>query len=222
MNHHFQIKTTGDQSKTVFIPGMNEHYHSTHGVVNEAQHVFIEAGMNAVKAGPLSVLEIGFGTGLNAFMTFLEAERQQRKIRYTALEAHPLWWGLLKSLDYPSILKAVEYAPVFRGMHAAPWQTPIAFGEYFVLDKLFDSVHHVKLTDKYNVIYFDAFGPDKQPDMWTDSVFEKMFKALLPGGILVTYSAKGEVKRTMKRAGFEVEALPGPPGKREMTRGRLV
>lgn len=230
----FQIRKTADGSDTILIPALEEHYHSIYGAIQEARHVFINAGLKAISEhiNPVNILEVGLGTGLNCFLTFLENQsfptpgdagviRDPRYICYTAIEAYPLDNDLVFKLNYLEKLNESKSAEIFTAFHHSPWNQKNKITERFDLTKL-----SIKLADflpvpgvVFDLIYFDAFGPKAQPEMWTEEVFEKMYSALKPGGILVTYCAKGEVKRTLKSVGFRVETLPGPPGKREMTRG---
>ena len=220
--------TTEDGSHSLFVQELNEHYHSTHGAIQESRHVFIEAGLKLLlkqDAAAIHVLEIGFGTGLNALLTLAEAEKTGRVIHYTTLEAFPVEPELVPQLNYAQLLQesddAVNHA--FGLLHEAPWDREIAITPHFRLHKIKNTLQDATFgSAAFNLVYFDAFGPPVQPEMWTEDVFLKMHTALQPGGILVTYCAKGEVKRAMKKAGFTIERLPGPPGKREMTRATRI
>ncbi|RAV29864.1 tRNA (5-methylaminomethyl-2-thiouridine)(34)-methyltransferase MnmD [Sinomicrobium soli] len=213
-----KIITTADGSTTIQLEEWNEQYHSVHGAVREARHVFIDQGLDRFESGPLSVLEIGFGTGLNAFITLLEGVRRGMKIHYTGVEAYPVSAEEVKQLNYVQALGAEAHAALYVRLHEAPWEVPQEIAENFVLVKRKQSFADIGDKACFNLVYFDAFSPRVQPELWTEDIFAKMYEALKPGGILVTYSAKGSVRRAMQAVGFTVERLPGPPGKREMLR----
>ena len=216
-----EIITTADGSTTIHLPEWNEQYHSKHGAILEAMHVFIESGLNhwigQHPNEPISILEIGFGTGLNAFLNLIEASNKNLTLTYTGIEAYPIQSSEIKQLNYAAMLKASEKD--FMRLHEVEWEHPSKINLNFQLikKKMFFSEIDDELT--HDLIYFDAFGPRVQPELWTEEVFKKMFLALQPKGILVTYSATGSVRRAMQTVGFTVERLPGPPGKREMLRG---
>ncbi len=214
-----RIITTGDGSKTIQIEDWDEQYHSKHGAVQEAYHVFIAHGLRLFNNTNVNILEIGFGTGLNAFITFLEARKQQLKVDYVGVEAFPVSMDEVGELDYCSQLNANEYQQVFDVMHKSRWEEKIAISEDFSLHKQKKDFRDINEANLFNLIYFDAFGARVQPELWTEEVFEKMFRALKKEGVLVTYAAKGSVRRALQAVGFTVERLPGPPGKREMLRG---
>jgi tRNA U34 5-methylaminomethyl-2-thiouridine-forming methyltransferase MnmC len=213
------IVSTADGSSTLYVPILDEHYHSVHGAVQESVHVFIEAGWKAMAPGrrELAVLEIGFGTGLNAWLTAREAEGQGVYTHYESLEAYPLSLEEARLLNYTEGYSDAEQQ-IFLSMHESPWGVSVEIQPCFSLKKW-----HVKLEDwlpnaTFDLIYFDAFAPVAQPELWTEAVFKKLRSAAKEGALLVTYCAKGSVKRAMKASGWKPEALPGPPGKREMTR----
>lgn len=215
-----QIITTADGSKTIQIEDWNEQYHSIHGAVQEAQHVFIKNGLHVVKTSEIHILEMGFGTGLNAFITFLEAEKLGIKIDYVGIEAYPVLEDELLQLNYPSILNAEIKADYFWQIHRSDWEGASGISNNFKLTKQQKFFNEIVDSDVYHLIYFDAFGARVQPELWDEAMFIRMYKALKNDGVLVTYSAKGSVRRAMQAAGFIVERLPGPPGKREMLRAR--
>jgi len=218
-----ELKITEDGSHTLFVPGLNETYHSTHGAIQESMHVFIEAGLKKVKNKTINVLEIGFGTGLNTFLTLLEAKKTESIIKYTSLEAFPLEMSLVSQLNYTSELKLKDsIGELFNKLHEVEWESGQSITNEFELKKLKIKLDNFNASEMYDVIYFDAFAPQIQPEMWKVSVFEKMFNCLNNSGILVTYCAKGVVKRGLKEVGFNVESIPGPPGKREMTRAHKI
>ena len=218
---HTELKLTADGSHTLFVPLINEHYHSVFGAIQESRHIFINAGLNALPENlpAINILEIGFGTGLNALLTCLEKRDSAPCIRYLALERYPLPIEMTSQLNYPDRLQHVNASDIFLELHIAEWNKWAAITEMFVLFKLSMDIHDfTPEKEMFDLVYFDAFGPEVQPEMWTPEVFGKMYMALNRGGILVTYSCKGMVKRNLKGAGFSLEKLPGPPGKREMLR----
>ncbi len=210
-----ELKMSDDGSHTLFVPELNEHYHSVYGARTESMHVFIESGLNLVKADNIRILEIGFGTGLNVLLTALN--RNDKTIEYHSLEKYPLNSELENILQYSSE-QGEQETSLFRIIHNLPWDslTPIAPG--FNLLKWEADLLTVEFTSKYDLVYFDAFAPDIQPEMWSESVFTKIFNTMNVGGILTTYSAKGVVRRTLQKVGFTAERIPGPPHKREMLR----
>ena len=213
---------TSDGSHSIFIPEMNENYHSVHGAVQESKHVFIDAGLKyiAEKKKSISILEIGLGTGLNALLTFMEAQKLSLQIDYTAIEAFPLGPEITAELNYVKMLDAPKYETLFsEGIHGSGWEKESEIASIHKLTKIKNTLQEIILPDdRFDLVYFDAFGPPVQPEMWTEELFAKIFKAMKANAALVTYCAKGEVKRTLKRVGFTIEELKGPPGKREMIR----
>lgn len=215
-----RIFETQDGSHSLFSETHGVSYHSKYGAIQESQHVFIESGLYYKMTGKtgLSVLEIGLGTGLNAFMTLLEAEKRGIPILYTAAEAFPVSQEEATQLNYPGLLDGGDRREQFLAIHSCAWGTPQQLSPYFSFTKLLTRFEELDFPENFDVIYFDAFAPTAQPELWEASVMDIMFRSLRPGGVLTTYCAKGSVKRTLKAIGFEIEALPGPPGKREMTR----
>jgi tRNA U34 5-methylaminomethyl-2-thiouridine-forming methyltransferase MnmC len=212
-----EIRITEDGSSTIFLPELNENYHSIHGAIQESMHVFIEAGLKQIPKKELSVFEVGFGTGLNCFLSFLYAEG--KKIAYHAIEKFPVEDSLLSGLNYTNAFND-EALSIFNEIHKIPWNAEVSITTDFSLLKIVGDINSYLPKSSYNLIYFDAFAPEVQPELWTLEVFQKMYAMLIPDGILVTYCAKGEVRRTMQSCGFSVERIPGPPGKREMLRAR--
>lgn len=212
------LEETLDGSHTLFVPALDEHYHSVNGALQESMHVFIDAGLKNTTANDLQILEIGFGTGLNAFLTFLEGEKLQKRVHFTSLELYPLEADIYNQLNYGKII-AAEKADIFLKIHQIQWET---FGEvgpqFYLQKKKADLCQYDFGGEMYDLIYFDAFAPDKQPEMWNPDIFQKLFAHTNQGGILTTYCAKGVVRRAMQAAGYTVERLQGPPGKREMLR----
>lgn len=213
-----KIITTADGSTTIQLEEWNEQYHSVHGAIQEAYHVFIGYGLSALAQSEISILEMGFGTGLNALITYMEAEKKELSIDYFAVEAFPVAEAELDQLNYTSELEGKDLAKTFKEMHAVPWEKTQVLSPFFNIRKEKKDFFNVDVVNLFNLVYFDAFGPRVQPELWTTKMFKKMYVAMKPKGILVTYSAKGSVRRNLQEAGFIVERLPGPPGKREMLR----
>ena len=214
-----EIIITSDGSTTIHLPEWNEQYHSKHGAIQEAYHVFIKNGLRAFNKDKITILEIGFGTGLNSFITYLEAQKSNLIIDYVGIEAYPVKGEEIEKLNYVDELQAKAFAEDFSLMHSLSWNIKHDLNTIFSLTKREQFFDKIEDEDAFNLIYFDAFGARVQPDLWTVKIFKKMYNALKSTGILVTYSAKGSVRRAMQEVGFEVERLPGPPGKREMLRG---
>ena len=216
-----EILITSDGSHTLFVPEIDECYHSTHGAIQESRHIFIEAGLNHCSKLEINILEIGFGTGLNAFLAFLEAEKNGLKIRYTTLEKYPVTSEKSDLLNYPSIIVPSKQN-IFEKMHKCKWNESIKLTDFFQLEKIKCDFAHFEHNSNYDLVFFDAFSPEKQPEMWTQEQFQKIYAHCNSGAILTTYCAKGIVRRALQNAGFEVERLPGPPGKREILRGLKI
>nr|WP_320021270.1 tRNA (5-methylaminomethyl-2-thiouridine)(34)-methyltransferase MnmD [uncultured Draconibacterium sp.] len=214
-----QIINTEDGSKTLFIPEMNEQYHSVNGALTESEYVYLDKGYRHNQSTEPVILEIGFGTGLNALLTALEAENKKRKTTYISLEKYPIEPTEIEQLNYGSLISK-QAEELFSALHSSKWNQKTNISSHFDLLKLktdltqfsFDAIPTV------DVIYFDAFGPDKQPEMWNEEIFRKLFSISNTNANLVTYSAKGEIRRRMERSGYISERLPGPPGKRQMLR----
>jgi tRNA U34 5-methylaminomethyl-2-thiouridine-forming methyltransferase MnmC len=215
-----EIIQTLDGSTTIQIKEWDECYHSKHGAIQEAQHVFIKNGLSLFKNRQISILEIGFGTGLNAFITFLEAKKMNQSIDYVGVEAYPISAEELVSMNYVEELNARDEKGVFEQMHQCNWEEKEILGDGFSLTKRKQLFEEIDDLDRFDLIYFDAFGYRVQPELWSTAIFKKMFDSLKNNGVLVTYAARGVVKRSMIEVGFKVEKLAGPPGKREMFRAR--
>lgn len=214
-----QIVKTADGSVTLEVGGMDETYHSRHGAIQEAKHVFIQMGLDkqARQISDLKILECGFGTGLNALLTAEYAIDQKRNVYYETLENYPLPPAITDGLNYTS--SDGPDGVLFKNIHLCAWEEVVQMAEYFALRKRKSSIQTVSLqSDNFDLIYYDAFGPRAQPEMWELPIFKKLYDALKLGGILVTYCAKGQVRRDLIASGFSVERLAGPPGKREMLR----
>ena len=217
-----KIIKTADGSTTIYLKDWDEHYHSKHGAIQEAYHVFLKMGLEPAieKFGKeLRLMEIGFGTGLNAYITLLEALLLGLDLRYTGVEAYPVAPEEWKSLNYTQSLEVTDtLARLFERIHEGAWESEQEITPEFRLLKRKQLFHDISDTQAFELIYFDAFGARVQPELWGEEIFQKMHDALVSGGILVTYAAKGSVRRAMQKVGFTVEKLPGPPGKREMMR----
>ncbi len=211
---------TSDGSHSLFVPGINEHYHSVNGAIQESLHVYITAGLNECSKINISVLEIGFGTGLNAFLTFLEAEKRNLNIEYFCLEKYPLDEDITVQLNYASILSP-QHQNIFEKLHSSSWENTHLITPFFSLKKINADINTYHFDNQnFDVVYYDAFAPDKQPEVWNPDIFRKIYTTMNPGGIITTYCAKGAVRRMLQSVGFKTERIPGPPGKREMLRGR--
>ena len=223
-----EVRTTADGSPTLYVPALDEHYHSHHGAAQESRHVFIEAGLRPLLAAgqgqaisePLRILEVGLGTGLNALLTLEAARPAAAHICYDGYETYPLPAAAVAALQgqwaaVPMLSQA------FAALHAAPWGPATTLAPGFALIKMQQPVQQAALgTDLYHLIYFDAFAPEKQPELWTEAIFAQLYAAAAPGAVLVSYCAQGQFRRNLRAAGWLTEKLPGPPGKREMTRAR--
>lgn len=215
-----RIFETQDGSHSVMSEEYGVSYHSRYGAVQESRHVFIEAGLHfqALKLKEIAVLEFGFGTGLNAWLSLLEAAKHHLNIDYEALEAFPITEAEARKLNYPTLLPAEDLGATFLQMHTCAWGEAVELTPNFTFRKVQQRFEEADYSEQFDVVYFDAFAPNAQPELWERDILEKAHRALRPGGVLVTYCAKGSVKRIFRDLGFEVEAMPGPPGKREMTR----
>jgi tRNA U34 5-methylaminomethyl-2-thiouridine-forming methyltransferase MnmC len=213
-----EILITADGSTTIRIPDWDENYHSSHGAIQEAKHVFIANGLDLFNnQAEISILEIGFGTGLNAFITFLETQKKE-KVNYVGVEAYPISQEEVTQMNYPTELKANSFTTIFEKLHNCDWEQEVPIASHFKFTKRQQLFQDIEDKNQFNLIYFDAFGFPLQPELWSEFIFKKMFDALLPNGVLVTYACRTSIKNTMIAAGFTIEKLPGAPGKREMLR----
>jgi tRNA U34 5-methylaminomethyl-2-thiouridine-forming methyltransferase MnmC len=212
-----ELSITEDGSHTIYLPELNEHYHSIHGAVQESSLVFIKNGLDFCKEDPVKIFEVGFGTGLNALLSCLNGITNRRKIDFTSIEKYPLDERTIMSLNHHEFA-GTNGKEIFSRIFNARWGRKEVINDYFSIEKIESDLTKGIPEGKYHVIFFDAFGPEKQPEMWTPAVFERISSITLPGGIFVTYSAKGDVKRALRSQGFIVQLLPGPPGKRQMIR----
>lgn len=215
-NFKREIIITSDGSKTIHLPDLNESYHSIHGAIQEAYHVFIKNGLSLFSNQHIRILEIGFGTGLNALITFLEHNKQNLTVDYEGVEAYPILENEWQSLDYSSAFNDESLSAVFCKFHELSWDETHQISDSFTLKKRQDFFQNINDTNRFDLIYFDAFGARVQPELWDETIFKQMYRTLKNKGVLTTYSAKGSVRRSMINCGFKVKKLQGPPGKREM------
>jgi tRNA U34 5-methylaminomethyl-2-thiouridine-forming methyltransferase MnmC len=215
-----KIFTTNDGSHTLQSEQFGVSYHSVHGAIRESNHVFIQNGLRmlTVLGQKVRILELGFGTGLNAFLTYLESVQRDLRVYYQTIEAYPINIQLVHQLNYPQLLNATEFQKDFLQLHQVDWDKNLKLGATFRFQKRSCKFEDIDYTSEFDIVYFDAFGPAAQPELWTLDMMKKVHQALRKEGVLVTYCAQGQFKRHLKELGFVVERLPGPPGKREMTR----
>lgn len=219
MMYQKKIIISDDGSHTIELVGMNEQYHSTHGAIQESNHVYIKHGLERLSSqkSKLHILEVGMGTGLNVLLTWVFAKKHGLKIHYHAIEAYPLSQDLWSQLNYAQALDLPKSKEIFSQIHSSPWGQEIELDENFIFIKKEEPIQDSSLAnDCFDVVYFDAFNPDLEPSLWTEEVFRKIFKSMKEEGVLSTYSTKGVVKRALKSCGFSIEKKPGPPGKREI------
>ncbi|HSM48246.1 MAG TPA: tRNA (5-methylaminomethyl-2-thiouridine)(34)-methyltransferase MnmD [Draconibacterium sp.] len=214
-----QLIITSDGSHTLYLPEMDEQYHSVNGAITESEYVYINMGFSYFPGKNPKVFEVGFGTGLNCLLTALQAEKSKRPTNYISIEKYPLEKYIIEELNYGNLI-SLEAKDIFNKIHNCKWNEFVPVSKYFNLYKIKGDLIDIDLNpfENCNVVYFDAFAPDKQPEIWTPEIFRKVYNIISPGGLLVTYSAKGEVRRQMAACGLEMERLPGPPGKNEMLR----
>lgn len=209
------VVKTNDGSSSIYIEEMDEHYHSTHGAIQEAMHVFIENGLKRASKTDLKIFELGFGTGLNALLTAVNGT--YKTILYDSVEAFPVEKELVSELNYIQEL-GEKYDGLFRDIHSGKWGEMLNLSNSFCLNKIHSKIQDYSMPElNYDLVFFDAFGPRAQNEMWDVKILKKMYNGLLIGGELITYCAQGQFKRDLKSIGFDVIPLPGPPGKREMT-----
>jgi len=206
---------TLDGTDSLFVPELNEQYHSKFGAFTESRHIYINNGLHSLHSNHISIFELGFGTGLNAFLTLSEADKFKIKVKYDAIEINPLPLSIINQLNYAS-KAGTAYSNLFLKLHEAEWGKETELSACFTLKKLHHDFCSYLFDQKYDLIYFDAFAPMVQPELWTQEIFNKVSEAMNPDAILVTYSAMGEIRRRLISSGLEVKRLPGPPGKREI------
>ncbi len=217
----FKIINTSDKSDTIFNSKYNESYHSTYGARSESTHVFIETGLNYCQLKSIKIFEVGFGTGLNTILTYIESIKRNLKVEYTAIELFPVDLEIINQLNYTEFL-SVDQKDVYSKLHTCKWNENVKISESFTFQKTNSNFNNYIFSNKYDIIYFDAFAPDKQPEMWSTKNFAKIYEALNKQGILTTYSSKGIVKNNLRSAGFKVSRLPGPIGKRHILRAEKL
>ena len=221
---NLNLKQTADGSSTLYNQMLDEHYHSIHGALTESIHVFVRMGfLNFIDSfksvKDVNILEIGFGTGLNCILTFIENIKLNISLNYTALEPFPLEMQIIDNLDFNLDSR---YLDAFKLIHQSLWEKPVEINKQFSLEKSTLELKDFNDNKFYDIIYFDAFAPSKQPELWKVDVFSKLFNLTSNNGVLVTYCAKGQVRRDLEKVGYFVERLEGPPGKREMLRATKV
>jgi tRNA U34 5-methylaminomethyl-2-thiouridine-forming methyltransferase MnmC len=212
-----ELRITGDGSHTVYVADLDEPYHSIHGAVQESEHVFIRQGFHQLDRSPVRILEIGFGTGLNAILTLVESISDQREVYYHAVEKYPLEAGEYNRLNFDQLISGCPEG-IFMEMHNAPWGEAVPLLNTFSIFKERADFRSMDPAGKFDLVYFDAFAPKKQPHLWTEDIFSRLHKLMFPKGILVSYTSMGSVRRALISCSFHVEKIPGPPGKREMIR----
>lgn len=212
-----ELRSTEDGSHTLFVPGLDEPYHSIHGALQESKHVFIETGFRAIRKMSVRILEIGLGTGLNVLLTLCASLEPKKPVYYHAVEKYPLLPDEYRQLNFEKMNAGIPKGSLVR-LHKAPWNTGFDLADHFTVFKERSDIRTMHPSGPFDLVYFDAFAPDKQPEIWSPEVFDKIADMLAPGAVLVTYSSRGSVRRTLVSCGFEVKKVPGPPGKREMIR----
>jgi tRNA U34 5-methylaminomethyl-2-thiouridine-forming methyltransferase MnmC len=218
-----EIIITKDGSMSIYIPEWEETYHSKFGAIQEAYHVFIKNGLEVLAdASEISILEIGFGTGLNALITMLEAEKRQIKVNYVGVEAYPVTLDEIVQLNYATQLEVPNRQADFEHLHTLPWEVTTEVTPYFTLTKRKQFFSDITDENAFDIVYFDAFGYNVQPELWNEAIFEKMYLALKNNGILTTYACRTTIKNAMQAVGFQTMKLPGAPGKREMLRALKI
>ncbi len=223
MKSNLEVIKTADGSSSLYHPELNVWYHSVHGALSESRHVFINNGLHQLPhLQHLRILEVGMCTGLNLLLTSLDEKSKHQNISYTAIEPHPLSIHLVEQLQIDQCLNDPEARQMLELIHQQETGVAFQLRERFVVKKLNETIQNTRLEQNIHLIYYDAFAPSAQPELWTTTIFRYLYDHLVPGGFLVTYCAKGEVKRNLKQCGFKVEALPGPPRKREMTKATKV
>lgn len=216
-----KIRKTDDGSQTIHSEQFNENYHSTFGALSESKHVFIEAGLNYSKLKSISIFEVGFGTGLNAILTYIEGKKRNLKINYTAIELYPVNIKQIGDLNYHQFFQKSDYNK-FALMHSTEWNKKVDIASHFTLTKIKSDLTNFNMSGNYDIIYFDAFSPGTQPEMWSFEIFKKIYDSTNQNGILTTYSSKGLVKNNLRSAGFKITRLPGPKGKHHIIRAEKI
>ena len=216
-----ELRITEDGSHTLYVKELDEPYHSIHGSIQESMHVFINQGFRLIEHSPVHILEVGLGTGLNVLLTLAASQKKGAEIIYHAVEKYPLMPEEFEALNFEQHIPDLPPG-ILQALHKGPWEKEFSLTANFHLFKEHADFRSMDPGGKFDLVYFDAFAPDKQPELWSEKVFTRVADSMKSGGKLVTYAAKGSVRRTMKACGFQVEKLPGPPGKREMTRASII
>jgi len=219
--HPTRIILTDDGSNSLYSEKFNENYHSSFGAITESSHIFINNGLKRITADKINILEVGFGTGLNCLLTFLELSNSFQMVRYETIEPYPIKPAILYQINYPSLLSS-DAKELYDLIISSIWNNEVNIKSHGKLRKFHQKIEDFDFCRTYHLVYFDAFSPDIQPEMWSEAIFRKIYDAMLPEGILVTYSCKGTVKRTLKSVGFTIQKLAGPPGKREMLLAKKI
>lgn len=221
-----KIILTEDGSSSLFVEELNEHYHSIHGALQESMHIFIQAGLfseDLKNRETIYILEIGFGTGLNALLTYFSALENHKTIYYTAIEPYPLTSKEVQLLNYTDFIEHPSANLILGKLHETTWEQSQEIDDRFFLCKQKQSALEIPYPcEEFDLVYFDAFAPDVQPELWREELFEKIYLSMKQESILITYSTKGIVKRALKNTGFQLEKLPGPKGKREILRAKKI
>jgi tRNA U34 5-methylaminomethyl-2-thiouridine-forming methyltransferase MnmC len=213
---NLELITTRDGSHSLYRPDLDETYHSVFGAIQESMHIFISNGLMAADKKCIQIFEMGFGTGLNALLTWIESVEKQMEVKYYSIEKYPIDSALAAQLNYPSFLSQ-ESSGIFKAMHYSEWEVDINLG-HLILHKIHADILDYDVHPGNDLVYFDAFSPDKEPLLWSEKILHKIYDSMSDGGIFVTYSVKGEVRRMLLSTGFRVEKLPGPQGKKHILR----
>jgi len=212
-----ELKVTEDGSHTLYVLDLDEPYHSIHGAIQESRHVFLEHGLLTLDKASLNILEIGFGTGLNALLTLAEAHRLGININYHTVEKYPLVYEEYSRINFEEFIPGIPQGSLIK-LHDSTWGKAVSINKNFTIIKELSDFRNMDPAGPFDLVFFDACAPQKQPHLWSDEIFRKVSGVVLPGGVLVTYTCKGSIRRTLISCGFDVERAPGPPGKREMIR----
>ncbi|MCS6824191.1 MAG: tRNA (5-methylaminomethyl-2-thiouridine)(34)-methyltransferase MnmD [Cytophagaceae bacterium] len=221
MNQDIEIIPTADGSHTLYLKSLDETYHSRHGAIRESQHIYINHGLHffvsTSKATHVNILEIGFGTGLNALLSLFYAEINNVNIQYTAIEPYPLHFDIVQQLNYQDKSDNPQARKFYQQLHTTTWNRKNVLTHRFTLIKINQTLEDFESENSFDVIYFDAFAPSKQPDIWSEENIKKIYRYMNTRAVLTTYCAQGLFRRNLKEVGFKVHSLQGPPGKKEMT-----
>lgn len=212
-----ELRLTKDGSHTLYVLGLDEPYHSMHGAIQESMHVFINQGFQIIRKSSLTILEIGMGTGLNVMLSLVESIKHKTEVYYHAVEKYPLSTLEYNQLNYETLISDIPKGSLFQ-LHTSTWETKFSLADNFMVKKELSDIRSMNPKRHFDLVYFDAFAPEKQPKLWTKEIFRKLSLLMNPGGILVSYTSKSAVRRALNSSGFAVTKVPGPPGKWEMIR----